>query len=462
MSFWGGSLLSGRSCMSRGLWCCGSCSGLIVLIAATIALIVFFFKPVEPKLVSNEIDQFLAGPKAPKSLANHDGTKPIRLELNFEQAMVDISTGPAGAALHLESRFDQANFELVTEAEAFEKHVLYRVSLRRRGPAFVGLFDEAFDPSQNQLYMRLPADLVYDVRLQTDRGLYDIDLGGMTLAGLDIQAKRSDLGLSCSKFNPQPLALMNFECWAGSYRINDMQNYHFTSARIDGMLGDLTLSNSGDFTTPEINLELSMTMGSAKLELPRSAKVYDEGPTAEGYGETPSSTSEEYQTQIHLKGGVSFGEHTITYRTRLPRADQLMRRLFHESADPAEVIARIRQIYQENPDSYDFNETSINQFGYQMLQRKNVEAAIEIFKFNIEIHSDYANGYDSLAEAYHNQGALDQAIQNYEKSLELNPYNSNGKKMLRRIQLEMEEARGLNQPDEPEQPEPPANTGDAT
>ncbi len=454
--------MSGRSCLSRGLWSCGSCSGVVILIAIVIALTMFFYKPVETKLVTKQVEHFLAGPKAHESLANSDGVKPIRLELDFEQALVDIAPGPEGAALLLESRFDDANFELVTKTETLEKHILFKVSLRRRGPAFVGLLDKSLEFSKNQLYMRLPAGLSYDVALKCDRGIYDIDLGGLALKGVDIKAKRSDLGLSCSKLNPNTIALLNFTCWAGSYRINDLQNFNFSSAIFEGMLGDMTLSNSGDFTKREIDLDLSMTMGTANLELPHNAIIYNNEQAASRDGDMPGSPIADFQTQIRLKGGVSFGEHTISYLTRRPRADQLMRRLFHEADHPADIIERIRRIYLEEPDSYDFNETAINQFGYQMLQRKNFEAAIEIFKFNVEIHSDYANGYDSLAEAYHNQGSLDQAIQNYEKSLELNPYNSNGKKMLRRIQLEIEDARGGNAPAAPETPEPPTNTGDAT
>ncbi len=453
--------MSGRSCIRRSFWCCGSCSGLILVIAAGIALTTYCFNPVAPRLASGSREFFLAGSDAPASLANGDNAKPIRLDISFEQALVDISCGPKGAPLHLETLIDEANYEVVTAVEPHDRYILFRLSLRRRAPGFVSLIEEVGEPSQNQLYLRLPSDLVYDLRLHTDRGFYDVDLGGLNLAALDIRAKRCDLSLSCSKLNPLSLETMNFECTMGSFRINDLQNLNFAKGRFNGMLGELTLSNSGDFTKDEIELELSMAMGNARLELPRSARVYDTNWSAAGATEAPEGT-EEYHTQVRLEGGVSFGEHTITYRTRLPRADQLMRRLFHETDNPAEVIDRIREIYRENPDRYDFNETLINQFGYQMLQRENFEAAIEIFKFNIEIHSDYANGYDSLAEAYYGEGSLQQAIEFYEKSLEINPYNSNGKKMIHRIQLEQADPEGPATSNPPEPPKPQTQPEDAT
>lgn len=43
------------------------------------------------------------------------------------------------------------------------------------------------------------------------------------------------------------------------------------------------------------------------------------------------------------------------------------------------------------------------------------------------------NTYDSLGEGYMNQGKKDLAIQYYNKSIELNPDNDNGREMLERI-----------------------------
>ena len=46
------------------------------------------------------------------------------------------------------------------------------------------------------------------------------------------------------------------------------------------------------------------------------------------------------------------------------------------------------------------------------------------------------NTYDSLGEAYMTNGDKELAIANYKKSLELNPANSNGAAMLKKLQAE--------------------------
>jgi len=79
------------------------------------------------------------------------------------------------------------------------------------------------------------------------------------------------------------------------------------------------------------------------------------------------------------------------------------------------------------------DEGSINNLGYEFLQRENAPMAILIFAFNVEAYPDAFNTYDSLGEAYMVAGQRDLAIANYERSLELNPENENGRQMLARL-----------------------------
>ena len=59
--------------------------------------------------------------------------------------------------------------------------------------------------------------------------------------------------------------------------------------------------------------------------------------------------------------------------------------------------------------------------------------AIEILKLNVEAYPDSANAYDSLGEAYFVSGNTPQAIQNYAKSLSLDPANTNAAMMLKKL-----------------------------
>ena len=79
------------------------------------------------------------------------------------------------------------------------------------------------------------------------------------------------------------------------------------------------------------------------------------------------------------------------------------------------------------------DESTLNQLGYTLLGEKKVDEAIKVFLLNVQEYPKFWNCYDSLAEAYMVSGQKDLAIQNYEKSIELNPDNKNGIEMLRKL-----------------------------
>jgi Flp pilus assembly protein TadD len=75
----------------------------------------------------------------------------------------------------------------------------------------------------------------------------------------------------------------------------------------------------------------------------------------------------------------------------------------------------------------------MNVLGYQKLQAGKTGEAIELFKLNVQAYPESANTYDSLGEAYMKNGDRELAIQNYKKSLELNPNNTNAVEMMKRL-----------------------------
>ena len=85
-------------------------------------------------------------------------------------------------------------------------------------------------------------------------------------------------------------------------------------------------------------------------------------------------------------------------------------------------------------DAYDFSEPQLNGLAYQLLQMKLVKNAIEIFKLNVEMFPQGFNTYDSLREAYMENGDKQLAIQNYKKSLELNPKNTGAVEKLKKLE----------------------------
>lgn len=85
------------------------------------------------------------------------------------------------------------------------------------------------------------------------------------------------------------------------------------------------------------------------------------------------------------------------------------------------------------PSTYDFDENEVNSLGYQLLQADKYKQAIRIFQLNVETYPQSGNTWDSLAEAYMDDGDKAQAIANYQRSLRINPRNVNAVKMLHKL-----------------------------
>jgi sugar lactone lactonase YvrE len=80
-----------------------------------------------------------------------------------------------------------------------------------------------------------------------------------------------------------------------------------------------------------------------------------------------------------------------------------------------------------------YTEVQLNQLGYQLMSQNQLAAATRVFELNTEDYPDSFNVWDSLGEAYMNAGRTDEAITMYEKSLELNPGNTNAVQMLEKL-----------------------------
>jgi len=97
------------------------------------------------------------------------------------------------------------------------------------------------------------------------------------------------------------------------------------------------------------------------------------------------------------------------------------------------ALKKYREIRSDADNKLYFDENEFNTLGYRLMDKGQVKEAIEIFKLNVGMYPKSANVYDSLGEAYMNDGQKELAIQNYEKSLKLNPGNENGKMMLKML-----------------------------
>lgn len=100
-----------------------------------------------------------------------------------------------------------------------------------------------------------------------------------------------------------------------------------------------------------------------------------------------------------------------------------------------EGLEKALELYKNSKlsNQYIILEDEMNMAGYELFQSGQIEAAAAFFKLNVEAFPASFNVYDSYGEALMALGNKADAIKNYEKSIELNPDNNNGIRMLKQL-----------------------------
>lgn len=120
----------------------------------------------------------------------------------------------------------------------------------------------------------------------------------------------------------------------------------------------------------------------------------------------------------------------LNYGKYDPSARIFMEAVIGKGAETA--LKEYREKRQQNSGKR-ISEGLINTIGYKLLQMKKVDDAIEVFKQNTDDFPQSGNAWDSLAEGYMIKGDKESAIKYYDKSLQLDPGNSNAVEMLKKL-----------------------------
>jgi hypothetical protein len=196
----------------------------------------------------------------------------------------------------------------------------------------------------------------------------------------------------------------------------------------------LVAAHGGVFTMAELEAYIEMIEGTvaavaAEVAAGRSfSEIVERNPLAQwGAWESPEVglSFESWIAEIHASLTGSFTQSICAPVTEALVEDGV-----------GAAVTRYRQLKEEEPEDWRFAENELNMLGYQLLARDRVDDAIVILELNVEAFPDGFNTYDSLAESYMIAGRTEEAIANYERSLELNPDNTNAVTMLARLREE--------------------------
>jgi len=109
---------------------------------------------------------------------------------------------------------------------------------------------------------------------------------------------------------------------------------------------------------------------------------------------------------------------------------------YREVSNIEELNSNYYQLSQRNSYNFPPPEELVNRIAYRFLrssEEKEKQKALNFFKLNVENFPNSYNVYDSLGDAQYQLGKEGDALKNFNKSLELNPNNTNAKEMISKI-----------------------------
>jgi CubicO group peptidase (beta-lactamase class C family) len=229
------------------------------------------------------------------------------------------------------------------------------------------------------------------------------------------------------EFLPQPYEIISpdatkLEKFTGRFQVNPDRVLTIRSEPRVGIAG-------GSGVAPGSAKLIAQPTGDPQVELlPISETTFIRRDANLKYEFVPAITPDNIDSiRISSDGGANTEAKRISADTLVPFELLLAGKI-------SDAIEGYHKIKKEKPANVSVTEDRINSLGYVLLRQKKLLEAIALFKLNVEFYPNAWNAYDRLAEAYMTNGDKDLAIANYKKSLQLNPQNSNGAEMLKKLE----------------------------
>ena len=436
------------SCLKKIAIGCGGLIALFILVGAVLAISVTLNQPKEPDLGKIEkAEDFTVTQSAQGHGDSQTDQSPLLMVLDVEMAQFRIKPSQTAGTLRLEGDYDKANFELVTHKEETEDGLRYDLKLTYKpgllATAF-SLLKEGGNHDSGNIHGELtlwvgpgrPIDLKVNSRWSDSR----FDLSGLPIRSIDTQYSKGSIRISMKEPNPTELTSLRSEGNVGSLRLTDLQNYRAETAHIQNHLGDVNLL-AGQAYEKDITFHFKMSMSEVSINLPRGNNLKHDVALslAEKRGLKEKEPFNPNLPTVTLQGSHSIGEFRVRrYGSRSWLQSKMRNHLAQGDVEAA--LATYRTTMAELPDPSSSHESMINGLGYYLLRRGKVEDAIAMFKLNVEENPEYANGYDSLGEAYMVNGDTQLAIENYERALEMQPGNGNARRQLKKLRQQLQPA----------------------
>ena len=234
-------------------------------------------QPVERRIALPPLPEPAAGSK-PAGL-DTARTAPLRLTIDLQEGEFTIRPGEPGTDVHVEGEFAPGWYELTDDRDTDPATGTSRATVRFRSKApgwarlFAG-FGGGSNSDRPRLTVTIPRNALIDLSLQMNMGRSDVDLGGLTLGELSINATMGEHRIDFREPVSQAVRELRLTTSMGNVIIDNLGNARAESINASGSMGNVTASLGGAWPPgEEADVRFEQSMGELTVRVPSNIRV---------------------------------------------------------------------------------------------------------------------------------------------------------------------------------------------
>src|SRR5688572_19937186 len=206
-----------------------------------------------------------------------DSSGPLRLTLDLRERTFTIQPGEPGSDIQVRGEYAPGLFELVetqsVDAATGVRHATVR--FRSKAPAwarfFGGIGNEAAQP---ELTITIPRGTPIDLTLETAMGRSEVDLGGLTLRDVSLNATMGEHRIDFHEPVVEAIRELRINTSMGNVVIENLGNARAATVNSSSSMGNVTASLGGAWEPgSEANLTFEQSMGQLTVRVPANVKL---------------------------------------------------------------------------------------------------------------------------------------------------------------------------------------------
>ena len=224
-----------------------------------------------------EIPQ-LPAPVKGQASASANRTSPLRVRLELQEGTFTVRPGPPGTEIHVEGRFAPGLFELIqSESTPVDASGVREVRVRFKSKLsgwqrFFANFGN--DNDAPRLTVTLPRGTPIDLTLQLTMGQSEIDLGGLTLTEVDLNASMGEHKIDFREPIVETMRELRLNTSMGNVVIAHLGNAHAETISGHGSMGNVTADLAGAWMPgSSTDLRFEQSMGDLTVRVPSNVRV---------------------------------------------------------------------------------------------------------------------------------------------------------------------------------------------